>query len=81
MSLLLKSIPKASFGLQNKILISSLSTKNPLNNVLCTKLNNSYLHLGKTFFSFIPERSIFFLFFFFNNNKNNKKIFYFFMII
>jgi len=49
MSLLLKSIPNASFGLQNKILLSSLSTKNPLNNALCSKLKTyNSLHLGKT---------------------------------
>ncbi|KAL6631190.1 aminopeptidase I zinc metalloprotease [Neocallimastix californiae] len=47
MSLLLKSIPNASFGLQNKILLSSLSTKNPLNNALCSKLKTyNSLHLA-----------------------------------
>lgn len=48
MSLFLQSIPNASFGLQNKILFSSLSTKNPLNNALCSKIKSfNSLHLGK----------------------------------
>jgi len=47
MSLFLQSIPNASFGLKNKILFSSLSTKNPLNNALCSKIKSfNSLHIG-----------------------------------
>jgi len=47
MSLYLQNLPNVSFGLKNKILVSSLSTTNPLNNIIYSKIKPSNgLHLA-----------------------------------